>query len=119
MLNGGHIYLEGIMSSVNKNQIEVGHYVVIQHTHSNRNCGLYPFRVLRVQNTKVEVSDANGGTSLIDIRDIAFCGKLDFIHGVIESELAGIVDQYLTHEATDIIIKEKVKKLCGLNKLHH
>ena len=46
MLNGGHIYLEGIMSSVNKNQIEVGHYVVIQHTHGNRNCELYPFRVL-------------------------------------------------------------------------
>ena len=51
------------MSSVNKNQIEVGHYVVIQHT-----------------------------------------------HGVIESELAGIVDQYLSHELTDIIIKEKVEK---------
>ena len=110
MLNGGHIYLEGIMSSVNKNQIEVGHYVVIQHTHGNRNCELYPFRVLRVQYTNVEVSDANGGTSLIDIHDMAFCGKLGFIHGVIESELAGIVGQYLSHESTDIIIKEKVEK---------
>ena len=97
------------MANITKNQIEVGHYVVIQHTHANRNCELYPFRVLRVQNTKVEVSNANGGTSLIDIRNIAYCGKLGFIHSVIESELAGIVGQYLSHESTDIIIKEKVK----------
>ena len=97
------------MANITKNQIEVGHYVVIQHTHANRNCELYPFRVLRVQNTKVEVSNANGGTSLIDIRNIAYCGKLGFIHSVIESELAGIVGQYLSHESTDMIIKEKVK----------
>ena len=32
MLNGGHIYLEGIMSSVNKNQIEVGQYLSHEST---------------------------------------------------------------------------------------
>ena len=82
----------------------------MQHTHANRNCELYPFRVLRVQNTKVEVGNANGGTSLIDIRNIAFCGALGFIHGIIISELAGIVGKYLSTEQTDREIKEKVEK---------
>ena len=98
------------MANITKNQIEVGHYVVIQHTHANRNCELYPFRVLRVQNTKVEVSNANGGTSLIDIRNVAYCGQLGFIHGIIASELAGIVGQYLSAEHTEREIKEKVEK---------
>lgn len=74
------------------------------------NCTRFAFRVLRVQNTMVEVSNANGGTSRIDIRNIAYCGQLGFIHGIIASELAGIVGQYLSTEHTEREIKEKVEK---------
>ena len=101
------------MVSITKNQLIVGEYVVLTHESANRNCELYPFRIAAVGNSKVDLVDSNGGTLIVDMERVAFCGALGFLHGIIISELAGIVGIYLRTEQTDREIKEKVEKYVG------
>ena len=98
------------MVSITKNQLIVGEYVVLTHESANRNCELYPLRIAAVGNSNVNLVNSNGGTLIVDLKRVAFCGALGFIHGIIISELAGIVGKYLSTEQTDREIKEKVEK---------
>ena len=98
------------MASITKNQLIVGEHVLLRHQSVNRNCELYPFKIAAVGNSKVDVVDANGGTLIVDLKRVAFCGALGFIHSVAASELVGIIGQYLSSEQTDREIKEKVEK---------